>query len=327
MGGARLTDSGLHFGHYLGCLSHLHSLRYRNYVFVVRDNEFRYRFGQAETHFAFTDFAADVLAACPGAQIHVVRQTDLILASPRLRTFLTHLITANQLFNAHAERGALMDGKRTNLSVAQLEFPIDSVCSYVGLQSRFICMNDDNIRFVNFGAEVTRRLNNAVPSATFPIPELRTGMPSRILGPDYQKMAFARGNVLNFRDTDKGINSFVDRLFRKSAFFSAFPSEHSRFEASPKTYRFDQRFLPFSYLRAFDLVSAADLSAGMVMGDFNDRKRILLSAILNLFQSWREARSRIFPEIELRLADSQRKMLELAEPVEQLISSTGKVSN
>lgn len=294
MGGCRLTDQGLHFGHFLGCLSRLGALAYSHYFFVIGDSQYVFMHGEESAETCVIEFAGDVLACSAGHDVLVVRQTQVLSSARHVREFVCHFATANRLFNTHSERHHLTRGLQTRLTVAQLLFPIDTATTYVALGARQVCMNDDNTRFVGFGAHLARLMNNAFAHGELSVPTLVTGDPPHINGWNYQKMSIRNQNALFYRSTDAQLESLLARLFRKSPFFKAYEKEHSVFIENPRQYRFDRRFLPYSFLFALgDRDVADEFGTGVTMDQFGQMRERLGHLLFQHFRQWRAARENL----------------------------------
>lgn len=287
MGGCRLNPRGLHLGHYLGCFSHLDSLEFDKYFFVIRDVEWYGITGASAIEAAVLNFVADSIAASPGSTYCLpVRQSVLLRQATNLTLLVGNNLTATQLFNAHAKWRRLKQGDSHGLSSADLRFPIDSFVSYLGLGSKFICMNDDNARFVDAGARLARRLKNRYPGLSFPIPELHSGQVPRVNGHDYEKMALGAKNFLMLNSDKQEVQDFVDRIFQKSHFFQKFPAHMAQYAAEVGEFVMPQQYLPYTY----SLVFGGSAFEPFLAARINERRSELLSLAMDFVDRFRARR-------------------------------------
>jgi tryptophanyl-tRNA synthetase len=318
MGGCRLNPLGLHLGHHLGCFSHIKNLGFDQYFFVIRDIEWIGSVDKALFVSSIINMTKDALAAMPiGIDCFVVRQSFLQQEAKKLSLCLQNNLTATQLFNTHAIWRKLKVGQTNGITTSNLLFPLDSFLSYAALQARFICMNDDNARFVESGARLIRKILRKSATMPLQIPELHSGSIPKILGHNYSKMAFGADNYLLLNSNPIEIDNYVEKLFRKSYFFRKFPEKLRQYEHEVGHFVMPDEFLPYTYSSIFSSEPFPSFSASEIPV-YRDKLRQMSHEFFHLFHDRRAKISET--AARAALASGQQNAAILIAKIENFLS-------
>ena len=264
--GARLSEGGLHLGHYLGCLSPLTAFPEDEYCFyfIITDTSPAHRLVDQATDPDLINMASDLLATKYAARVKIVLQSRILCEGPVLFTALKDLITFRQLQGVHPQRQKIRENQ-ANLSTSDFTFILDEIFGFLALDASYVLMNDDNFRFVCFARRTAKKFNN-VYGRVLSEPLLRHGTVSRLLGKDEQRMTKANGNAIYLSETGESLRNKAQQLVNSTQ-----RAGFIRLDSAGKPIQSDSSpvpdtFLPFTYLRVF----GDPLNAETIVTDFKE---------------------------------------------------------
>lgn len=289
--GARVTRGGLHLGHFLGCFQKLITMKDQidNYFFVLNDKP-------SPTHDAdFIMLLTDIYSikfAYGLDQLHTVLDTDLMLENASFLSFLRNNVTLPKLLEIYPKNER---GTYNGSNVSDFLFPIEQAATYFLFDAAYAFLNDDNLRFVTFAAELAKKVNNLQDQVDIRIPRLMTGRIPHLCGYNYKKMSKANANTIPLSDSQSDISSKLYKLFDMKTLFQKYPSEKGNFDRA-YPYIFPPEFLPFQYIRAFfDMDEQFDYD---ILKDSTKReyfRTIFIEKILDMLSPIWQIRKKLYP--------------------------------
>jgi len=256
--GARLTEGGLHLGHYLGNFSPRDIGESDNfeYYFIIENLSPPHYIHEPSKNNILIDIVADLLALDSPYNIRIVPLSEIIDKAPVLMESLKEIITVKQLRAIHPKRKIL--GKNDiNISLSEMLFILNEVYYILAFDADYVFMNDDNLAFVNYARKVSHKFNN-IHEKLLSNPYLVHGLYPRLLGADGTRMSKSRGNSIPlFSDTTDLKNHANKIVFgKKGAKLLRFDSE-GYFKSHGFNIPVD--FLPFVYLDIFSSIDNREI--------------------------------------------------------------------
>ncbi len=251
MGGARLSQGGLHLGHYLGCLTPLEDLLGDEYFFVIRDRGKTCTLNNLKSNPNIINMVSDLLSTSYANRISIVPQSFLHSRYQLMQDFILDILTLTQLQNAHPRKKRIKNDDTFNISLKDFLFPVETICTYFSLNAKYILMNDDSLRFVSFAKRVSQKLANLNGTPLVVTPTLKHGVVPRLLGYNYQKLSKGHNNCIFLSESDEQLAFKVKQLFLFKYLFVHEPEFKDTYTNSPHNFVLPKSFLPLLYLRAF----------------------------------------------------------------------------
>lgn len=265
MSGARLSEGGLHLGHYLGCIQPIENFKMEeyNYFFVIRDRG--YQMENIIKLNKYNECLYDIVAELCAIEniyqykINIVLQSKLIPTLYNLIDNISSIITLKQIINIHPQAEKIKNNNKVNLKLIDFLFPIESITTYLILDAKYIFMNDDNKRFVIFASDILHKINSRYKK-NIPAPSLIHGNLPRLLGYNYKKMSKRNNNCIYLTEDNETLQRKIMKLFDFRFLFEINNDFKEHYLAHRLNYNYPFEFLPIVYLRAF--------------GNFDDSKQI-----------------------------------------------------
>lgn len=247
--GARLSDGGLHLGHYLGCLSPLSEFpeQYYDYFFIMADTSLPYRLIDPGKDEALIDMASDLLSTEYSDRIKIVLQSKINCEAPILLSTLKHLMTLKQVQSVHPRWKQIREHK-LNCSLEDFIFILNEVYNYLSLDTSYVLTNDDNLRFVRYAKRISKKINNIYGHTTAE-PTLKHGIVPRLLGYDLQRMTKSNKNAISLSEDREDLRRKVVQLISSGYMRRLVNLDSSAHLIHPFTAT--DSFLPFTYLKVF----------------------------------------------------------------------------
>ena len=297
MSGLRLTQGGVHLGHYLGCLSPLDNIDCNNPIyFVIRDRGTEVNINRS----FLLDILIDLSATKYASRIKFVLQSDLQPYFSPIYDYLQDIITLNQLQQTHPHRIIIKKGT-SPIYLKDFLFPLESICTYFILNADRVLMNDDNLKVVKFANQVSRKISIRLNSDVFPQPVLVHGKLPRLLGYNYEKACKANNNVIFLSDTKENVEHKLNKLLSFRYLFRTNKDLAFEREKKKEDFVIPNDFLPFQYLYAFsnDFNKDQDLLKFNLYKNFDELSYIFKKEMHILFDEIRENRNEIKQKPEI----------------------------
>lgn len=251
MSGLRLTEGGIHLGHYLGCLSPLDIINTeQSLYFVIRDRGTIVEKSYFNFEKSLIQILTDLSSTIYGGRMNFILQSKLQPYFLPVYDYIQDIVSLSQLKNVHPQRGKIKVNT-TNISIKDFLFPIESACTFFILNADTILMNDDNLATVKFANSISKKISNKLQKQVFTIPKLVHGSIPRLLGYDYEKVCKANNNAIFLSDNQKQIDSKLDRLLSFKFLFKKEPDLAIQRSKLRGNFTIPDNFVPFQYLLLF----------------------------------------------------------------------------
>ena len=263
LSGARLGQKGLHLGHFLGCFQPIITGRiekYSEYFFVIFDEE-KSEISESDIWHYIAEIYA-VAKVFKLKNIHVVFEDDLVEKFYLIRTIIEKQTTCNQLFNSYRIEFTHARTIFSNRRVADMLFPLNQAALNIAFNASYICMNDDNLRIIEFSRDTNKKIIRICGDIALNMPELVTGEIPHLLGYNYKKMCNGNENAIYLDDSTEVIERKVHQLFNHKRYFQAYPEEYEKFKKTD-SYQYSEKYLPIMFMDA--LFPDMEKSDGLLM--------------------------------------------------------------
>lgn len=268
LGGCRLADGKLHFGHLNGCLSSPRLSDLSKYFFVVQDTIVDR--STSETYLTrLYRLVASVLALMPiGPRTIIVRQSSIQEHYTRLFGALTELSPTTLIVQKNPK---IQGGHFQGTHLDQFIFPLGEVCNMFALGCDYVFMNDDNLRFVNLARKLRRKMNSAGFAYAPPRPELILGGSPRVYGYNYMKMSKGNRNVISLGSSPSELGAQIERLVNRTWLYKQGSKYRKALAQNDITVTHPDDFPLFSFYQAFVDPNAQVGSVVLGMEDYLPR--------------------------------------------------------
>lgn len=214
--GARLSNKGLHLGHYLGCFTPLNNITEDYEFYFVINDVSNLKLKTEDKEDSLVNMVGDILSIETPKNIRIFLQSDILKHQSDFYNNLQKITTFNQLIATHPHKKEIKTGT-SQLTVLDYLFPLRDAVVYLSLETDFVLMNDDNARIIDFTRRIAQKINNLVNSSNGELllktPFLKTGFIPRLLGSDYKKMCNGNNNAIYLTESPKNLKIKVEKLF------------------------------------------------------------------------------------------------------------------
>lgn len=219
--GVRLSNKGLHLGHYLGCFTPLtYFSPHYVYYFVINDVS-NVELNKLDKEDLLIDMVGDILSVDTPKNIRIFLQSDILMYQSDFYSKIQKITTFNQLVAVHPHSKGIKTGN-SGLTVLDFLFPIRDAVVFLALEADYVLMNDDNSRIIDFTRKTSNKLNNILSSnretRLFKTPYLKTGVYPRLLGYDYRKMCNGYDNAIYLTEDPQLLKVKVEKLVNTKYF-------------------------------------------------------------------------------------------------------------
>ena len=262
VGGARLSNGGIHLGHYVGNLLPIMDFAPPiQYIFVIKDTEPLLWPSNESKKITMFDMVSDLLSLPISDSILITTSSTILRNSYFLQAIILDIVSFNTLITTHFKKNELRN-QITSTSLKNFLFPVDEVATLLSLKANYFVSNDDNLRIVRFSRDITRKINSLVSTDYFPLPQLRHHrLFPRLIGRNYVRMCKANNNTIRISDSSEMLFEKILQLASWKAYFSQHPLALEKYKESKSNFVFYEDYLPFTYWRIFgdDGLSSEDM--------------------------------------------------------------------
>lgn len=211
--GCRLSDGRLHLGHYLGCLHPEKTSVVSENFFVIQDHRSSQLGGQNYDPGVLRRLVAHLYGVPSSSSVVPCLQSSLFTHYAYLFDFARTEINIRTLDAVHPKKDDLRSA--VGVPLRDYLFPVDQAVQFLGFSTKYVLMNDDNLRFVNLAKRLHGRIAPAVRKQIAE-PQLLTSPCSRLLGSDGTKMAKANMNTISFDEEASAVEEHIKNYARRS---------------------------------------------------------------------------------------------------------------
>jgi len=212
--GVRLSNKGLHLGHYLGCFTPLSNFTEDyDFYFIINDVS-NLELNTKDKEDTLINMVEDILSIETPKNIRIFLQSDILKHQSDFYSKIQKITSFNQLIAANPHNKIIKTGK-SQLSVLDYLFPIRDTVVYLSLETDIVLMNDDNSRIIDFSRRVSQKINNLMNMGNnhpkLKQPYLKTGFIPRLLGFDYRKMCNRNNNAIYLTESPEILKNKINK--------------------------------------------------------------------------------------------------------------------
>lgn len=287
LGGAHLSNEGLHLGHFFGSIQpYIDSENHdTDYYFVIRDRGSKiYKNKKLNNFDNYKRICSQIYAINQrySLNIKVVRQSKI---SPYFQEIIDEFInisTLKQMINAHPLSASIKSGDH-NMSISDFIFMLETAATFalLGVKQVYFTGNDSSL--VSYCNMLINRMNKT-NNTDFCLPEIQLKRNQVFKGYNYKKMNINNNNCIYLCEEKVNLEKKIRKLFNFKHLFKIDEDFHKLY-LERKEPPYPDVFMPLQYINFFSkspqIIKTRELYKPMNKDILYEELHSILSNIIN----------------------------------------------